>query len=118
MNAQLVQDRNRRFRTGLYVCILLALLALLVAASYTWLSISKTPRVSDMDVYISGQTGLELAKAYNSPDEEWGQVLDFKEIVGVETAEARYMVAAGKQADDHYLWHGRQNGGSLCPADR
>lgn len=85
MNAQLVQDRNRRFRTGLYICILLALLALLVAASYTWLSISKTPRVSDMDVYISGQTGLELAKAYNAPDEEWGQVLDFKEIVGVET---------------------------------
>ena len=85
MNAQLVQDRNRRFRTGLYICILLALLALLVAASYTWLSISKTPRVSDMDVYISGQTGLELAKTYNAPDEEWGQVLDFKEIVGVET---------------------------------
>lgn len=85
MNAQLVQDRNRRFRTALYICILLGLLALLVAASYTWLSISKTPRVSDMDVYISGQTGLELAKAYNAPDEEWGQVVDFKEIVGVET---------------------------------
>ena len=77
--------QKRRQRTFLYAYILLALFILLVAASYTWFSLSKTPRVSDMDVYISSQTGLELAETYEAPDDDWGEVLDFANIVGTDT---------------------------------
>lgn len=82
---ELTRNQKRQQRTVLYICLLIALMTLLVAASYTWLSISRTPRVSNMDIYVSGQTGLELSSAYDAPDDKWGTVLDFKEIVGVET---------------------------------
>lgn len=82
---QLTQEQKRRLRTVLYAYLLLALFILLVAASYTWFSLSRTPRVSDMDVFISSQTGLELANTYDAPDDDWGEVVDFASIVGTDT---------------------------------
>ena len=76
-----VQDKQRRRRTIFYFYILLALLPLLVAASYTWFSLSQTPRVSDMDVFISSRTGLELSATYGEPDDEWGQEISFLDLV-------------------------------------
>lgn len=38
-----------------------------------------------MEMYVSSSVGIELAKSYDAEDEEWGQVLDFQEIVGEET---------------------------------
>lgn len=73
------EESRRLRRTVLYLYIILALLALLVAATYTWFSLSKTPRVSDMRLYISSETGLELADSYDS--EEWGQTLSFLDLV-------------------------------------
>lgn len=81
----LTENQEQKQRTVLYLCLLTALLTLLVAATYTWMSLSMTPRVSNMDIYIAGQTGLELAAAYDAEDDKWGTVLDFKEIVGTET---------------------------------
>ena len=57
--------------------LVLALLPLLVAASYTWFSISRTPKVSEMGMSIASNTGMELAFEPNS--EEWTQHLDFRE---------------------------------------
>lgn len=68
-------------RTTIYFCILLALLTLLVAATYTWFSLSHTPRVSEMALYVNAGTGLELATTYNAPDEEWGGNVDFPDLV-------------------------------------
>lgn len=82
---QLTQEQKRRLRTVLYAYLLLALFILLVAASYTWFSLSRTPRVSDMDVFVSAQTGLELANTYDAPDDNWSEVIDFSSIVGTET---------------------------------
>lgn len=73
------EDGRRLRRTVLYLYIILALLTLLVAATYTWFSLSQTPRVSDMRLYVSSETGLELARSYDS--EEWGQTLDFLDLV-------------------------------------
>ncbi len=73
------EESRRLRRTVLYLYIILALLALLVAATYTWFSLSQTPRVSDMRLYISSETGLELAESYNS--EEWGQTISFLDLV-------------------------------------
>lgn len=63
-----------------YFYVTLILLSLFSVATYTWFSISKTPEVSDMALYINTPTGLEL-----SPDplaEEWTRRLDFQDLVG------------------------------------
>ena len=57
--------------------LVVVLLPLLVAASYTWFSISRTPKVSEMGMSIASNTGMELAFEPNS--EEWTQHLDFRE---------------------------------------
>lgn len=59
----------------IYLCLIL--MPLLVVSTYTWFSLSKTPRVSDMDYSVSCGTGMELAFDPLSADEEWTQFLDF-----------------------------------------
>lgn len=78
-------DNRQRKRTVLYIYILIALLVLLVTSSYTWFALSHTPRVSEMEMYVSAGTGIELAQNFNAEDEDWGQVLDFQNIVGTDT---------------------------------
>ena len=68
-----------------YWLAIMALLLLLVAATYTWFSISKTPRVNAMDLYVTTPAGLQIALNYDSPDEEWGQAVQFADMV-TETA--------------------------------
>lgn len=75
------KDRRRRLRTVLYVSVLIALLTLLVAATYTWFSLSQTPRVYDMAMFINSDGGLELSLNSNAPDEEWTQRLEFGDMV-------------------------------------
>lgn len=74
---------KERYRTFLYFYILLALLTLLVAASYTWFSISQTPRVSDMELYINAESGIELTSTYDA--EEWGQTIRFPDLISTDT---------------------------------
>lgn len=83
---QPTKDQKRRRRTVLYLLLLLALLITFVAASYTWFSLSRTPRVSEMDIFVSAPTGIELAPRPDSADEDWSEVLDFAELVGGKTA--------------------------------
>lgn len=64
---------------------LMVVLLLLVVATYTWFSLSKTPRVNDMDLNVTAPAGLELALRPDAADEEWGQALNFADMVG-ETA--------------------------------
>lgn len=74
-------ERKRKKRTFIYLWILIALSVLLVAATYTWFALSQTPHVNDMALYVNAESGLELALAYDAPDEEWGQRLDFLDLV-------------------------------------
>lgn len=73
--------RNKAYIT-FYLYMLLVLMSLFSVASYTWFSLSQTPRVSDMNMYITTQAGLELA---DTPSGTWGQQLDFREIVNETT---------------------------------
>lgn len=74
---------NKKRKKGknilVYSYLLLILFTLLVTASYTWFSISQTPRVSNMGLTVAGQSGLELAYSWDS--EEWTQVLDISEKI-------------------------------------
>lgn len=82
---QLTIEQRQRRRTIIYLYVLFALLVLLVTATYTWFSLSQTPRVSNMEMYVTSSVGIELAESYDADDEEWGQVLDFQNIIGEET---------------------------------
>ena len=62
----------------LYCMMILILLTLLVTATYTWFSISRTPRVSNIGLYINAPTGLVLS---TDPEaDEWVRQLDFAEM--------------------------------------
>ena len=73
--------KKQKRRTFLYLWVLLALFILLVTATYTWFNISQTPHVNDMAVYVNVQNGIEIAKAYDAPDDEWGQRIDFYDVI-------------------------------------
>lgn len=60
-----------------FLFVTLVLFPLLCAATYTWFTLSQVPSVHEMEYSVSSGTGLELAFAPDSPDEEWGQYLDF-----------------------------------------
>lgn len=75
---KLEQEQKKKLKMSMRCFYLvLALLPLLVAASYTWFSLSRTPKVSEMGMSIDSGTGMELAFEPNS--EEWTQHLDFRE---------------------------------------
>ncbi len=68
----------------IYLYLLLILLTLLVAATYTWFSLSQSPTVSDMEMYINAAPGLELTQNLQNP--LWGQQLDFPTLVSSNSA--------------------------------
>ena len=70
-------------RIAIYMYVLIVLMCLLVVSSYTWFSLSQTPRVSDMYMFINTQSGLELSA--DPLAEEWTLRLDFRDLVDVET---------------------------------
>lgn len=57
-----------------YTYLLIALLSIFSVASYTWFELSWTPQVSNMNVYITSNSGLELAA--NPGAEVWSNQLD------------------------------------------
>lgn len=67
----------------IYFYVLLVLFSLLTVASYTWFSLSKTPRVSDMYLFINSVTGLEIST--DPLAKEWELQLDFRDMVDVTT---------------------------------
>lgn len=77
--------QKQRRRSFIYFYILLVLLILLVTASYTWFSISQTPGVSDMEMHVNAAPGMELALSYDAENEDWGQVINFPDLIPEET---------------------------------
>ena len=70
---------NRKIYFGFYLYLVIVLLSLFSVASYTWFSLSKTPRVNNMNVYITTASGLELSRTPGA--ETWYQQLNFLEMV-------------------------------------
>lgn len=70
-------------KIALYIFLLIILLTLVTAASYTWFSISRTPRVSDMNMYVNSKGGLELSLDPTAGD--WRLQLDLRDMVSVTT---------------------------------
>ncbi|MBE6788366.1 MAG: hypothetical protein E7539_01740 [Ruminococcaceae bacterium] len=82
MKNQAEEKKNRRLskktRLVIYSYLLLFLLIISVTATYTWFSLSRTPQVSNLSMYVTSRSGLELAL---SPDsEEWGSQLSYLDM--------------------------------------
>lgn len=63
----------------IYFYLILLLLALSTVATYTWFSLSRTPQVSNLSMYVTSRSGLELALAPDS--ETWGSHLSYLDMV-------------------------------------
>lgn len=74
------RSKKHRLRVLVYIWVAVVLLSLLTVASYTWFALSRTPKVSDMNMYVNSGAGLQIAKDFNS--ENWGQQLDFLDLSG------------------------------------
>lgn len=76
-------NKKMKFSSGsrifVYCVMILLLLSLLVTATYTWFSISRTPRVSNIGLNINAPTGLLLSGSLTDPD--WVRRLDYVELV-------------------------------------
>lgn len=81
-----MSQQQRRFGRKrnmlLYFWILVILLSLLTVASYTWFALSRTPKVSDMNMHVNSAMGMEIALTYDSA--VWGQQLDFLDMCSME----------------------------------
>ena len=73
------EKRRQRWRIVNYFYLVLILFTLWVSASYTWFSISRTPRVSDVQLSVGSTAGVQIA--FNIQDEEWSNFLDFGEVL-------------------------------------
>lgn len=77
MGKQVVYVRKKIRKTPyilFYIYLLLVLLCMCTVASYTWFTLSWSPQVHGMNVYITSNTGLELA---STPDAEvWSNQLN------------------------------------------
>ena len=76
-----IPEKGQWKRTIAYLWLLLGMLALLTVSSFAWFSISASPRVNDMGLFVNSPTGLELAVDYSVSDELWGQSISFPELV-------------------------------------
>jgi len=69
------KKKHGKYYILFYLYMLLVLLSLFVAVSYTWFTMSRVPRVTDMNVYITSVAGLELS-ATPADEESWELQLD------------------------------------------
>lgn len=79
-----MQEKKGTPRIAVYLYIVLILLLLCTVATYTWFSLSRTPRVSDMGIYVNAPSGMELST--DPKAENWQLQLDFSEFLEEKTA--------------------------------
>lgn len=72
-------NSRRGRRIFLYSIMILILLSLFTTATYTWFTISRTPRVSNIGLYVNAPVGMRLAPAPEGA--EWVSRLDFAQLV-------------------------------------
>lgn len=94
------QKRKKRFLIVALFLMVWILLPLFVVATYTWIAISKTPKVSDMEMTINSGKGLQLAWEADAPDEAWGQQLIFTDAV---TNDPILLPVTWSDRDGHFL---------------
>lgn len=86
MKKQIRVIRKRIKRTPyilVSVYVLFVLMSMFVVASYTWFTMSRVPRVSDMNIYITTDSSLVLSADPYLPKEQWELQMDFWKTVDI-----------------------------------
>ena len=83
---ELEDNKKRKFRIVLYFYMIFVLLILTVTSTYAWFSLTKTPRISNMAIYVNSPSGMEISLRPNGND--WSQHLSYLDMVS-ETAPLR-----------------------------
>lgn len=82
MENQLKKFRNgensKKTRLIIYAYLLLFLLIISVTATYTWFSLSKSPVVNNLSMYVTSHSGLELA--LDPESEQWGSKISYEDM--------------------------------------
>ena len=82
-----VKQRKQSNKNGMKIFLsfymLLILFTLVTVASYTWFTISRTPQVSDMNLYVNSSSRLELS--LDPLAEEWLLQLDLQDMMPAST---------------------------------
>ena len=84
--AETKKGKHKTYNIAIYFYMILILLLLTVASSYAWFSLTRTPRVSNMSIYVNSMTGMEISLWPKNA--EWSQHLSYLDMVS-ETAPLR-----------------------------
>lgn len=78
------EKKRRRKTTLLLLYLLFIMLPLLSASTYTWFSLSRTPKINTMSLYVNVPKGLQITW---TPEYEasWGQTLNYADYVQSDT---------------------------------
>lgn len=101
----------------LYWVLFVTVISLMVSTSYAWFSISRTPRVSNIGLYINAPTGMILST--DPVDGEWVHQLNYAEMVD-ETAPLRPITWSAEKNQffaAEYGADGRQTGHWIALSD-
>ena len=70
---------SKKTKIILYSVMVTVLALLLATSSFAWFSLSRTPRVSNISIYVNSLTGMEISLDLDS--DEWGQNLSYLDMV-------------------------------------
>ena len=68
----------------MYLYMLFVLLSMFVVATYTWFTMSRVPRVTDMNIYITTDSALVLSPDPYRPREDWEMQMNFWDSVDID----------------------------------
>lgn len=74
-----MNKKKIRFNIATKFYLVLILLTLFATATYTWFSLTTTPKISDMIIFANSTEGLQLSTDLYS--DEWGQTIDFSDLI-------------------------------------
>lgn len=72
------KDKKKRAHLALYFYMVLILLILTTVSTYAWFSLSITPRVSNLSIYINAFPGMEIST--DPTTNEWSQLISYEDL--------------------------------------
>ena len=70
---------SRRAFFVIYFYLVVILFSVLTVSTYTWFSINRSPKVSNISLYVTAQSGLEFSKDLNGDD--WSSQIMYSDLV-------------------------------------
>ena len=72
------QDKKKRSYIMIYFYMVLILLIVTTVSGYAWLALTRTPRVSNLSIYVNSYPGLEIS--LDPYADEWTQQLKYSDM--------------------------------------